>query len=60
MDVEDAHVRVVLHDRIWFARLFMDLHRAVEPVRIVVASGGRRARRGEDQESQSSEEGQEP
>jgi hypothetical protein len=61
MDVEDANVRLVPPDRLGLAWLFMDLHRAVEPRRVVVvaaAGGGRWARRGEHQESQPSDEGQ--
>jgi len=61
VDMEDAYVRFVLHDRFGFAWLFVDLHRAVEPGRIVAiaaAGGGCRARRGEHQESQTGDEGQ--
>jgi hypothetical protein len=61
VDVEIADVRLVRLDRFCLAWLFMDLHRAVEPGRVVVVAatgGGGRARRGEHQESQTREEGQ--
>ena len=63
VDVEDADVWLVLANGLGLAWLFMDLHRAVEPRSVVViaaARGGCGARSGEYQESQTSDEGQDP
>jgi hypothetical protein len=58
--MEVADVRFVLLDRFGLARLFMDLHGAVEARWVVAVRCGRRTRGGEDQESQTSDEGQDP
>jgi hypothetical protein len=63
MEMEETDVRLVSPNGLGFARLFMDLHRAVEPGRVVVvvATGGDgRGGHGEHQESQTSDEGQDP